>query len=111
MRFKTRGNLSTEAIIEVAQRVMAQVQEAGVDHISGLNIYLTPTNQAGQHKRFVRDGLEVDHVDIETWDLAIAEPESAMTTVFANERTRGAKPGANFKSIQPTRRRSKSHTA
>lgn len=86
MRFKTRGNFATEDIIEIAQRVMAQVQEAGVEHVSGFNIYLTPTDEAGKHRRFVKDGLEIDHVDIETWDLAIAEPESAVTTVYADER-------------------------
>lgn len=90
MRFKTRGNIATEDILEVAQRVIAQVQEAGVDHVSGLNIYLTPTDATGKHRRFVKDGLGVDQVEIETWDLAVAEPESTMSSVYANERANTA---------------------
>ncbi|MEM7172460.1 MAG: hypothetical protein AAF530_19990 [Pseudomonadota bacterium] len=97
MRFKTRGTFQTEAILEVAQRVMAQIQDAGVDHISGFNIYLTPTDAAGKHRRFVKDGLEIDHVDVETWDLAIVEPESEMTTVYADERANTAAPRAGQK--------------
>lgn len=108
MRFKTRGNFETEAIIEIAQRVMAQVQEAGVDHVSGFNIYLTPTDQTGKHRRFVQDGLEIDHVDIETWDLALPEPESAMTTVYANERTNQAKPSNSRGRTSPALRSRKS---
>jgi len=93
MRFKAKGTFETEAIIDIAQRVMAQVQEAGVDHVAGFNIYLTPTDANGKHRRFVRDGLEIDHVDVEAWDLAIAEPEQGhMSSVYADEPTSKAKP-------------------
>lgn len=93
MRFKTRGTFETEAIIDITQRVMAQLQEAGVDHVSRFNIYLYATDAEGRQRRFVKDGLEIEEVEVETWDLAVAEPEeSAMTTVYANEPTRQRKP-------------------
>lgn len=105
MRFKTRGTFETEAIIDIAQRVMAQVQEAGVDHVAGFNIYLTPTDAAGKHRRFVKDGLEIDHIDVETWDLTVPEPEeSSMTSVYANEPTTKAKPAHRHNSKSPAPR-------
>lgn len=87
MRFKTRGTIAVEDIIEVAQRVMAQVQDAGVTHISGVNVYLSPSDRDGKRRRFVRDGLEVDEVSIETWDLTEPEPVAEMSTVYADEPT------------------------
>ena len=70
-----------------------RVQDSGIEHVIGFNIYLTPSDGTGRHRRFVRDGLEVDHVDVEYWDLAIAEPEAeTMDSVYADEPTSGMKP-------------------
>lgn len=103
MRFKTRGHFATEDILEVAQRVVAQVQDAGVDHVSGFNIYLTPTDSDGRHRRFVKDGLEVDHVEVEVWDLTLPEPESEMSSVYANEPTNAPRTGYRRKGPSSTK--------
>ena len=88
-RFKTRGTFQTEAIIEIAQRMVAQIQDAGIEHVTGLNFYVTPADQAGRHRRFVRDGLEVDLINLETWDLEVPETDSELSSVYDNEPANG----------------------
>ncbi len=91
MKFGTYGTFDTESVIDVAQRIVAQLQDAGVDHVAGLNIYLTPTDKTGRHRKFVKDGLELDEMRIECWDIALPEQESEISTVYANEPSAGKK--------------------
>ena len=81
MKFGTRGKFKTEDIIEIAMRSVAELQDAGVEYVSGVNLYLTPIDQKGRQRTILKNGKEVDHIRPDLEDLALPEADPIITTV------------------------------
>jgi hypothetical protein len=47
MRSDAKGHFTTEALIEIAQRLVAALQDAGVTHIRDLSMVYHPTDAKG----------------------------------------------------------------
>ncbi len=76
MRFKTTGTFETEKLIDIMQRIMAQLQDVGVPHVSGVNIYLQTIDDTGTERGLAINGQYVEELDVCCEDLVIEqEPE------------------------------------
>jgi len=78
MRFRTRGIFASETVIEIAQRLVALLQDADVARVCGLNIYLTTIDKKGAHRELALDGRALEIADIDCADLALSEPHSKL---------------------------------
>lgn len=83
MRFRTRGTFATEFVIEIAQRLVALLQDADVAKVSGLNIYLTTMDKKDAARDMALDGRILEIADIECEDLALPEPQGKLTLAAA----------------------------
>ncbi|MEO0729180.1 MAG: hypothetical protein AAFY64_02220 [Pseudomonadota bacterium] len=50
MRIKSRGTFETEALVDIAQRMMAELQDAGVSHVQNVNVYLNIIDKTGSQR-------------------------------------------------------------
>jgi len=83
MRFRTRGIFASETVIEIAQRLVALLQDADVARVCGLNIYLTTIDKKGAHRELTLDGHALEIADIDCTDLALSEPQSKLALAAA----------------------------
>ena len=83
MRFRTRGTFATESVIEIAQRLVALLQDADVARVCGLNIYLTTVDKKGAHRELMLDGQAIEIADIDCADLALPAPECKLSLAAA----------------------------
>jgi len=85
MKFGTRGRFKTEDIVDIAMRCMAELQDAGIEYVSGVNLYLTPTDKRGRQRSILKDGQEVDQIRPMVDDLVLPEAEAKVSTVYTDE--------------------------
>lgn len=81
MRFKTKGTVQTENVIDIAQRIVAQLQDAGVGHVAGVNVYLSTVDKRGECRDLAINGKIVDELDVEIDDLRVLPPEESLRFV------------------------------
>jgi len=96
MRIRTNGEFKTETIVDIAQRIMAQLQDAGVERVSGLNVYLSIVDKHGAQRDLELDGTTVDVLSIDCEDLTVRKRASQLRVTKAT---------ASSYSPQPKRRR------
>lgn len=87
MKFGTKGTLPTEAIIDVSQRIVAQLQDADVTHVFGLNVYMSVVDKTGERRELALDGQVVEALTVACDDLMVVPPEGSLS--FAEKRTSG----------------------
>jgi len=92
MRFRTRGTFQTETVIDLAQRLVAQLQDAGVERVVDVNVYLSVVDRQGAQRHLLLDGTKIDLLNIPADDLAVAAPEKCLSVSRA-----GARPTAGPK--------------
>lgn len=102
MKFKTRGIVETEALIEIAQRAVACLQDAGAERVAGVSVYLTVVDTQGAACPLCLDGETLDQLDLDVADLALAMP-AAKLAVGKPQTGRRPRPAAG-----PTQRRRRS---
>lgn len=78
MRFKINGEFETETLVDLAQRVMAELQDAGVAHVAGVNVYLSIRDARGVERTLMRDGQLVDCLVLDCTDLAVSRPAAPL---------------------------------
>ena len=100
MRFRTKGTFAAEAVIEIAQRLVAVLQDGDVAKVSRVNIYLTVSDKKGRSRALTLDGHEIDLLDIDCKDLALPEPQGKLG-LAPETRGQNAKP----RSYKPKRAR------
>lgn len=74
MRFKATGTFTTEAVVEIAQRLMAELQEAEVRHIQDVSVYLSVIDKTGARRELSRGDAIVDAIVLDCTDLATPTP-------------------------------------
>ena len=47
MRSEAKGHFTTEAVIEIAERLVARLQDAGVTHVRDVTVQYQPTDAKG----------------------------------------------------------------
>jgi hypothetical protein len=75
MKFHTAGTFETEALIDIAMRLVARLQDADVAGIGGISVTLTPLDKKGAPCPLLLDGAAIDRMEIDCHD--IAHPETA----------------------------------
>jgi len=101
MKFKARGTFETEALIEIAQRAVACLQDAGAERLAGVSVYLTVVDKHGVPCRLYLNGETLDQLDLDVADLALAV-SSAQLSVGRPQA------GSASASARPTQRRRRS---
>lgn len=71
MRFKIIGEFETETLIELAQRAAAQLQDAGVERVAGVNIYLSVVDRKGVMRSLSLGDEPVEQITLDCGDLAL----------------------------------------
>jgi len=85
MKFGARGRFKTEDIVDIAMRCMAELQDADIEYVSGVNLYLTPTDKSGRQRSILKDGQKVDQLHPIVDDLVLPEAEVQVSTVYTDE--------------------------
>lgn len=75
MKFQTAGTFETEALIDIAMRLVARLQDADVAGIGGVSVALTPLDRKGVPCPLLLDGAAIERMEIDCSD--IARPASA----------------------------------
>ncbi|MEO0722780.1 MAG: hypothetical protein AAFY43_11610 [Pseudomonadota bacterium] len=83
----------------MAQRLVAQLQDAGVERVVDVNVYLSVVDRHGAQRHLLLDGAEVDLLDIPADDLAVAAPAKRLALSRA-----GSRPTAGPKRYKGQRR-------
>jgi hypothetical protein len=78
MKFKTRGTFETEALIDIAQRAVACLQDAGAERVASVSVYLTVVDRHGAPCPLCLDGETLDQLDLDMADLALAVPPARL---------------------------------
>ncbi|MEO0731141.1 MAG: hypothetical protein AAFY64_12225 [Pseudomonadota bacterium] len=78
MRFKTSGVFETEALIDVVQRLVAQLQDANVQRVTGVNVYLSVIDKAGTKRTLTLGGEAIDTITLECSDLTLPDAEPKL---------------------------------
>ena len=94
MRFRAKGRFETEAVIEIARRVVAALQDAGVARVGAVNVYLSPMDKAGAAREITRDNEAIECLDIECGDLALQAKGELAVQYPSPARSRAMKPDA-----------------
>lgn len=79
MKFTTRGTFTTEALIEIAQRAVACLQDAGAERVAGVSVYLTVVDKHGAPCPLCLDGETLDQLDLDVAGLALAMPPARLS--------------------------------
>lgn len=101
MKFKAHGTFQSETLIDITQRAVACLQDAGVERVAGVSVTVTVVDKHGAVCPLVLDGETLDQLDLDVADMALAMP-SARLTVGRPETRRNARPSA--RSAQRRRR-------
>ena len=78
MRFKAMGIFETETLIDVVQRLVAQLQDANVQRVTGVNVYLSVIDKAGAKRTLTLGGEAIDTITLECSDLALADAKPKL---------------------------------
>ena len=92
MRFKATGTFATEAVVEIAQRLMAELQEADVRHVQNVSVYLSVIDKTGAQRQLCRGAEIVDDIALDCADLATRTPVLKLELANAS-RPRRRTPG------------------
>ena len=102
MKFTTRGTFATEALIPIAERAVACLQDAGAERVAGVSVYLTVVDRHGAPCPLSLDGEALDQLDLDVGDLALAVPSARLVVGKPNSGLSGRT------SARPTSRRRRS---
>jgi len=78
MRFIAKGQFETENLIDVVQRLTAQLQDADVRRVADINVYLTVCNGNGLKRELLLDGEAIDRLELDCADLVCAAPKRTL---------------------------------
>lgn len=98
MKSRARGLYQTEALINIAERLVAALQDAGANHVRDVAIYFTAADAAGREVMFIRSDCEIDELKLDFGDLAQSVPEPKLTVVRPDNRQ------PTYRTQHPTRR-------
>ncbi|MBI1384702.1 MAG: hypothetical protein GC150_07320 [Rhizobiales bacterium] len=79
MRFKIPGEFETETLLDLSQRIMAVLQDAGVERVAQLNVYLSIVGRDGLQRELERDGEPIDTLTLDGRDLACPSRPDRLT--------------------------------
>lgn len=96
MRSDANGHYATEALIEIAQRLVAQLQDAGVTHVRDIALTYQPTDAKGLDIEVGTLAGPLDRLPLECGHLALTMPSSTIGVL---------RPGTAPRRRQPGRRR------
>ena len=96
MRSDAKGHYATEAMIEIAQRLVAQLQDAGVTHVRDIALYYQPTDAKGLDIDVGTLVGPLDRLPLECGHLALTMPSSKIGVL---------RPGSASRRQQSSRRR------
>lgn len=81
MKSRARGLYATENLINIAERVVAALQDAGAGHIRDVAIYFTATDAEGLEVKLGKSGLEIDELKLDFQDLSQSLREHRLTVM------------------------------
>ena len=92
MRFKINGQFETETLIDVAQRITAELQDAGALRVAGINVYLSVVDRHGVSRSLTLGCELVETLSIDCSDLALDVPAPKLAVGRASSPMAGPKP-------------------
>jgi hypothetical protein len=78
MKFHTAGTFETEALIDIAMRLVARLQDAHVPGIGGISVTLTPLDKKGAPCPLLLDGAAIERMEIDCRDIARPEADPVL---------------------------------
>lgn len=83
MRIKSTGTFTTETLVDIAQRMMAELQDAGVSHVQNVNVYLNIVDKTGSQRSLVLGDRTIDILPLDCSDLEAQMPEQRLSLARA----------------------------
>ncbi len=80
MRFRASATFPTEALIDLTQRVVAQLQDLGVERVGQVSLYLSLLDRNGAPIAIELDHRIAETIDIPCSDLALPKPAPKIAT-------------------------------
>ncbi|MBU2580377.1 MAG: hypothetical protein KJ622_01475 [Alphaproteobacteria bacterium] len=106
MKFKTQGTFNSETLVDIAQRAVACLQDAGAERVAGVSVYLTVVDKHGAPCPLLLGDEISDCIDLDVADLALAVPQARLKVGKPTPQRQRA-PGARAAN-NPTKRRRQS---
>ena len=78
MKFKAAGIFEPETIVDVAQRLTAVLQDAGVVRVENVSVYLTIVDKSGARRSLQLGEDVVDTFALDCADLACPAPAARL---------------------------------
>lgn len=86
MKFHTAGTFETEALIDIAMRLVARLQDADVAGIGDISVTLTPLDKKGVPCPLLLDGAAIDKMEVDCRDIAHPETAPCLMLGSADQR-------------------------
>lgn len=106
MKFKAKGTFNSETLIDIAQRAVACLQDAGAERVAGVSLYVTVVDKHGVPCPLLIGEEMIESLDLDVADMALHLP-TARLSVGKPSPQRQRAPGAQ-PSKRPTKRRRQS---
>ncbi len=81
MKSEAKGHYTTEALIEIAQRLVARLQDAGVTHVRDVLLSYQPTDAKGLDIEVGTLAGPVGELPLDCEHLALSMPVSKITVL------------------------------
>jgi len=79
MKFTTKGTFQSETLIDIVQRAVACLQDAGAERVSGVSLYVTVVDRHGVPCPLCLDGETLKQLDLDVAGLALAMPPARLS--------------------------------
>ncbi|MEQ1715484.1 MAG: hypothetical protein ABL907_05790 [Hyphomicrobium sp.] len=86
MKSRARGLYPAEALISIAERVVAALQDAGAGHVRDVAIYFTVSDAVGREVKLGKADLEIDELKLDFQDLSHTLPEQRLAVMPPGKR-------------------------
>lgn len=102
MKFKTQGTFNSETLIDIAQRAVACLQDAGAERVAGVSLYVTVVDKHGAPCPLLLGDELTESVNLDVADLTLAVPQARLKVGKPTQERKRAPAG------QPKNRRRRS---
>ena len=78
MKFKANGTFNSETLVDIAQRAVACLQDAGADRVTGVSVYLTVVDKHGAPCPLMLGDEMAESIDLDVADLGLKVPRAQL---------------------------------
>ena len=73
MKIKLNGHITTKELRQMLYQAVSELEELGVHHVRGCNLYLTPADEDGEELKPVRAGRKIRELTVKAPEPSAAD--------------------------------------